>query len=77
MVTVIFDLEPLHLCTLIFIHTLVVGKIASVFGKRFVKPTPIPPPDQLSDEELRTMLEKRGFGKLMMRGEKRERRDRV
>ena len=60
-----FNLGPLYLCALVLAYMFVAGKITSKFGAGRVRPSPPPLPKEPSDEELRAMLRKRGFGKLV------------
>lgn len=59
------SLEPLYLCALVLVYMFAAGKITDKFGAGLVKPSPAPLPKQPSDEELRAMLRRRGFEKLV------------
>ena len=64
-----FSLEPLYLCALVLVYMFAAGKVTNRFGAGLVKPISPPLPTQLSDEELRAMLRKRGFKKLVKKKE--------
>lgn len=72
---VALSLEPLYLCALVLVYMFAAGKITNRFGAGLVKPSPAPLPKQPSDEELRAMLRKRGFEKLVKKKRGRRVRD--
>lgn len=55
-------LEPLHLCVIVLVYTLVAGRLTSRLGAGRIEPSPPPLP---SEEDIRAMLRVRGFGKLL------------
>ena len=60
-----FGLEPLYLCVLALIYTLVAGKVIGALKPKLRVPSPLPLPPQPPEEEIRAALRKRGFGKLV------------
>ena len=63
--------EALHTCVLALIYTVVLGKAIGVLKPKLREPVGFPPPAEPSEEELRAMLRKRGFGKLAGKRKKR------
>jgi hypothetical protein len=54
-------LEPLYLCLMVFLYTILASRIVSRLKVRLIKPSPLPPPP-VAAVEIERMLQKRGFG---------------
>lgn len=62
-----FDLEPVYLCALVLALTPVVGKIVGLFRGKLLGPSRPPQLPLPSEEEIVSILEKRGLGELAKR----------
>ena len=64
-------LEPLYSCMLVLAYMFIAGKLIGVFWAKLVRAPPPPLPPQPSEKEIREMVEKRGYGKLVRKKKKR------
>jgi len=64
-VSLLFGLEPVYLCALVLALTPVVGKIMGLFRAKLLGAGLPPKPPVVSEEEIASMLEKRGLGELV------------
>ena len=60
--SIVFALEPLYFCVLVFAYTFVAGRIVKMAGKNMVRRPPPPIPPSPSELEIVAMLRKRGHG---------------
>jgi uncharacterized protein (DUF58 family) len=64
------ELEPLYVCVLVLGYTFLVGAVIWNFRSKFMTAREHPPPQIASDAEIRSMLEKRGFGAMVKKKKK-------
>jgi hypothetical protein len=64
LVGILLALEALYVCTLVLLLTFIAGRIIALLKPELTKPR-LPPPEHISDEEIKRDLEKRGFKKLV------------
>jgi hypothetical protein len=58
-------LEPLYFCVMVLVYMFVASRIIHAFGAKLTRTPPLSLPPHPQEEELKTMLKKRGFGKLV------------
>jgi uncharacterized protein (DUF58 family) len=63
-------LEPLYICVLVLGYTFLVGAVIWNFRNKFMIARELPPPQIASDAEIKSMLEKRGFGAMVKKKKK-------
>jgi len=63
-------LEPIYFCVMVLAYMFAASRIIHTFGDKLSRTPPLSLPPQPPEEELKTMLKKRGFEKLV---EKRKR----
>ncbi|GEM_PF-1191685 len=65
--SIVFALEPLYFCVLVFAYTFLAGRIVKIAGKKMAggSPPPVPPPP--SELEIIAMLRKRGHDTSVVR----------
>ena len=66
--------EPIYLCALVLVFTFIVGGVISLSKERFFKPRALPARAPGSEREIESMLEGRGFGRLVKKGKKSRKR---
>jgi hypothetical protein len=67
----IFKLEPVFFALIILLYAFVAGRIINVFGAKLVRtPPPLALP-KISDEEMREVLTRRGYGNLVDKSKRR------
>lgn len=67
--THILSLRPLYLCVLLLGLTFGAGKMITLKSKREPEEREIPTQGRTTDEEIKSMLEKRGLGRLIEKEE--------
>ncbi|MBA7612747.1 hypothetical protein ES703_19984 [subsurface metagenome] len=63
-------LEPLYFCVMVFAYMFVASRAIHAFGAKLTRTPPPRLPLQPPEEELKAMLKKRGFGKLLRKRKK-------
>jgi hypothetical protein len=58
------EFGPVYFCAFVLVYTLLGGTVLGLLKPRFVKPE-LPTPPQISDVEIRQVLQKRGFNELV------------
>ncbi len=74
LVTAVLAPEPIYLCALVLVFTFVVGGIISLSKDKLVKPRKLPARTTGSEREIESMLETRGFGRLINKRKKPKKR---
>ncbi len=57
--------EPIYFCVMVLAYMFVASRIIHAFRANLTRTPPLSLPPQPPEEELKTMLKKRGFGKLV------------
>lgn len=65
MVSLSLGLEPVYLCALVLALTPIVGKTLGLFRGKLLGPSPLPQPPAVPEEEIASMLKKRGLAELI------------
>ena len=55
---------PVYFCALVLVYTLLTSTVLSLFKTRFINPQ-LPTPPQISDAEIKQVLQKRGFDEIV------------
>lgn len=71
----IFRLEPIYFVVLVLVYAFVAGRVIGIFWSKRIRMTTPPPLPQVSEEEVREVVRRRGFGELLNE-KKRKRRSR-
>jgi uncharacterized membrane protein YraQ (UPF0718 family) len=58
------DFGPVYFCAFVLVYTLFTSTVLGVFKTRFIN-LELPAPPQISDEEIKQVLQKRGFDELV------------
>lgn len=58
------DFEPVYFCAFVLLYTLLTSAVLGLFKTRFIK-LELPTPPQISDAEIKQVLQKRGFNELV------------
>ena len=58
------DFGPVYFCAFVLVYTLLTSTVLSLFKTRFIKPE-LPTPPQISDVEIKQVLQKRGFNEIV------------
>jgi len=59
------DFGPVYFCAFVLVYTLLTSTVLSLLKTRFIKPELLPTPPQISDAEIKQVLQKRGFNELV------------
>jgi uncharacterized protein YneF (UPF0154 family) len=62
--TTALDFGPVYFCALVLVYTLFMSTVLGMFKTRFVK-MELPMPPRISDEEIKQVLQKKGFDELV------------
>lgn len=58
------EFGPVYFCAFVLVYTLLGGTVLGLFKTRFIE-TELPAPPQISDAEIKQMLQKRGFNEVV------------
>ena len=64
-ISMLLSLEPLYLCVLVLMCTFIAGKFISLSRSKLFTPSTPPLPPTSADRELKLMLKRRGFSRLI------------
>ena len=66
-----FRLEPVFFALIVLVYAFVAGRIIKVFGAKLIRTPPPPVLPRTSDEEVKEILTRRGYGDLVSKSKRR------